>query len=348
MIRAFVNDLMHDHRGGLLGELARGPLWVASGVYGIGLSLWDAGYRSRIFRSHRLPCPVISVGNLTVGGTGKTPFVRYLGKLLLARWQKVAILSRGYARLGPGVSDEGLELEQSFPEASVTLGRDRVRSAREAFARHRPTVFILEDGFQHRRVARQLDICLIDATNPFGNGHLLPRGILRERPTALKRADLIVLTHLEGWPPTSDLMAFLWKTVPKTPILFARHRAKACHQIGGNPIPLDHLRKERLFAFSGIANPVSLDRTLRELGVVPALHQHFPDHHRYTRPQLSTLGRQARELKATMLVTTQKDVARIRHLGFKFERPLLALEIEMELFQNVEELTRRLDTLLHL
>ena len=346
MIRALVSDLMHDRASGPAAQLAKGALWAVSQLYGVGVSFWDAGYRSKRFQIHKLGYPVISVGNLTVGGTGKTPFLRVLARQLEAKGEKVAILSRGYGAIGPGISDETLELKHSLPGVSLCVGKNRLKQAQQALATHPPTVFLLDDGFQHRRIHRDLNICLMDATNPFGNGHLLPGGILRERPSALKRADLFVLTHLEGWPSTSNLLAFLDKTAPGIPIVFARHRARGCHQVGGNSLPLEKLKTERPFVFSGLADPSSLDRTLQELGVHPIDHRRFLDHHPYTRWELETIEKQAKKLTAGSLLTTQKDLARIQSVGHSFEMPLFVLEIEMELFQNERELTNRLDTLL--
>ena len=346
MIRAFVDDLLHDRPRGPLGTLAKGPLWVASGLYGMGLSFWEAGYRKEKFAVHHLPRPVISVGNLTVGGTGKTTFVRTLTRLLVERGERVCILIRGYAAGDSGISDEAVELNRSLPGVEVVAGRDRVKGAREVFVKHPPTVFVLDDGFQHRRIHRDLDICLIDATSPFGNGHLLPRGILRERPSALARADLLILTHLEGWPPTSELMSFLAKTAPEVPVVFARHRPKACRLLGGDSFPLERLRQEKFLAFSGLGNPASLEKTLGALEARPVAHERFLDHHPYTKRELETIEEKAKRLGASALLTTQKDLARIRQAAYTFDMPCLILEVEMELFQNEQELTHRLDTVL--
>ena len=229
---------------------------------------------------------------------------------------------------------------------AVVAGRDRIKEAREALSRRQPTVFVLDDGFQHRRIHRDLDICLIDATSPFGNDRLLPRGILREKPCALARADLLVLTHLEDWPPTSDLMSFLAKASPAVPVVFARHHPKVCRRIGGDPFPLEKLKQEKLFAFSGLGNPASLEKTLGMLEARPLAHERFLDHHSYTKRELEMVEGKARALGASALLTTMKDVPRIQRVGHTFQMPCLVLEVEMELFENEQELTRRLDTLL--
>ena len=283
--------------------------------------------------------PVISVGNLTVGGTGKTPTVAWLARRLLAEGRRPAVVSRGYggragrgpltvaAGDGPQVApelcgDEPWWLARQVSGLRVVVGSDRIAGAAAA-RRLDADVVLLDDGFQHRRLARDLDIVLLDAAVPFGNGRLLPAGPLRESPTALGRADLLLATRVEPGADVAGLAALATRYAPGVPLLLARHRPLAFVDLDGTAVTLP----PRVAAFCGIARPESFRRSLVEAGVELARFFAFPDHHAYSASQLDTLVGAAREA-GVPLVTTEKDLARI---GRRAGDRILALAVELEI-----------------
>ncbi|MEI8176684.1 MAG: tetraacyldisaccharide 4'-kinase, partial [Candidatus Omnitrophota bacterium] len=185
-MRGYFYALMTDRRHSPADVFLQGALWVLSLVYGAGVRILAGGYKKKFFFPYRADCKVISIGNITVGGTGKTPASLLIAKLLEAQGRRVAVLIRGYG------ADEYLMLQEELPECAILSGSDRITNARRAFYDFGADTVILDDGFQHWKIHRDLDIVLLDATNPFGNYRLLPRGILREPPQELTRADIIM------------------------------------------------------------------------------------------------------------------------------------------------------------
>lgn len=284
----------------------------------------------------RLPCPVISIGNITVGGTGKTPMTVFLARHLKERGLLPLILSRGYggraSEKGGVVSDgrtvlidaswagdEPFMMAEALGDVPVVVGKDRGRMGRKALARFSPDVILLDDGFQHRKLHRDLDILLFDASRPFGNGFLLPRGPLREPVTALSRAHLFVLTR--SGHPAANIRDFhsrlealgLPSSVLRTPIITCDHRpvVRGIVQAGQTHMGPVALPKETVFAFSGIANNDDVRRSLDALGFNVAGFMAFPDHHPYSRDDRAEISRRASACGAAALVTTDKDAARL-------------------------------------
>ncbi|HZW29293.1 MAG TPA: tetraacyldisaccharide 4'-kinase, partial [Isosphaeraceae bacterium] len=188
--------LIRGQTRGPAAVVARTLLSCAAAGYGAAIALRNGSFEHGWLRVHRLGVPVVSVGNLTVGGTGKTPMVEWLARWFRARRRRVVIVSRGY-RGEQGLNDEGLVLEENLPDVPHLQDRDRVRAGRVALQELEADILVLDDGFQHRRLARDLDVVLIDALEPFGLGHLLPRGLLREPVRSLRRADLVVLSRAD-------------------------------------------------------------------------------------------------------------------------------------------------------
>jgi len=291
-------------------------------------------YRKGVFKTHRLPCIVASIGNITSGGTGKTPMTLYVAKLLQRLGYKTAILSRGYkggAEKEGGIVSDGKNLLMT-PEAAgdepfmmarflenipVLVGRDRVASGRLAVSRFTPDILLLDDGFQHRRIFRDIDIVLLDSARPFGNRFLLPRGSLREPPEALARADAIVFTRWHDGlaEPASNLPEF----VQDRPIFKSRH-IPYVHSVlpsdAGSPQALKHsdlarLKGTRVFAFSAIADNKDFHRVLVEIGCQTTGCAEFADHHAYRSGELEEICQKAEEMNAELLVTTQKDLSKL-------------------------------------
>jgi tetraacyldisaccharide 4'-kinase len=316
-------------------SLARLALWTASGPYA-----WVMRWRNRGYDAgrgvERVAVPVVSVGNLTLGGTGKTPCVEYVARTLSAQGLAVAIVSRGYGSTA-GRNDEALVLEENVPDVPHLQGADRVAVARTCVEELESDLIVLDDGFQHRRLHRDLDIVLLDATNPWGFGHVCPRGLLREPRSGLRRAGLIVLTRCDQVSATAlaDLRQSVAGVAPvvettHAPLELVQSPPGACADLGV-------IRNTPVAAFCGLGNPAAFRRTLADGGADVRRWREFPDHHAYTRADVLDLDRWAQALPANGLVlTTQKDLVKLRlpELG---GRPLWAVRIGLAITQGAAE-----------
>ena len=323
-------------------------LYFLSLVYGSLVRLRTAAYKVGLFKTRRLPCRVISVGNITVGGTGKTPTVINVASLMEKHGRRPLVLSRGYGRaeetsiavVSDGNSvlldtasggDEPLMIANRLRTVPVVVGRDRFRSGVFACGQFRPDCIILDDGFQHLRLGRDLNIALIDAGDPFGKGRLFPAGILREPLPALRRADVIVITRVEQESDISRIKETLGKYTAAR-VYTARYAPRDFEAaVSGEVLPLEAVRGLRVFAFAGIARPGSLDSLLGSLGAVVAGTARFPDHHVYTDADLERVLRSAAECKATMVITTEKDTVRLKGLS---PEGVWALRIDLDIIEQ--------------
>jgi tetraacyldisaccharide 4'-kinase len=302
-------------------------LWPLTLPYGAAAHLRARAYRKGILKSHRLDGTVISVGNLTTGGTGKTPMVLWIAERLVAEGKSVGILTRGYrgekiAPPGPGNSASGAATSsaRTSDEVHVLQGRlgDRVQfgvganryEQGRALAKRGVNWFVLDDGFQHLRLARDVDIVLIDATNPFSGGRLLPAGHLREPRSALARADIVVITRSAHAPAIESAI----RRDSNAPIFYARPKLDAIHHVTAGPAPglAAPASLGKLFAFCGIGNPVAYLNDLRAWDLDIVGHKFFPDHHRYTERDDQDILARAREAGATGLICTEKDLYNLR------------------------------------
>ena len=327
---------------GTLRELALSPLAVAESFFAMGVQARTGARARGWLHAEQVPgLRVISVGNVQVGGAGKTPVVRALAERLVARGQPVAILSRGYGRTatddvrveGPPwpaperCGDEPLMLARSLPAVTVWVGTDRFRLAGLA-ARCGATVALLDDGFQHWRLARDADLVVVDEAVGLGNGHLLPRGPLREPSWALGRATLL-------WVRAAETpVAVPWPE--RVPRVRARHGPRDLVAPGGEVHPPDALRGRRVVGFAGIGRPSAFRRTLEGLGAEVVGFGGFADHHRFAEDELRELERQASAAGA-WLVTTEKDAVRCPD-GV----PVHVLRLGVEVLEGEEHLTRLL------
>ncbi len=321
---------------------ARALLAALSVPYGAAIELRNHLYDRSIFRSTRASIPVISVGNLTVGGTGKTPLVAWMCRQLVAMGRHPAIVSRGYGAQGGETSDEAAELAILLPGVPHVANPDRLAGVAEA-ARRGADVAVLDDGFQHRRLCRDLDIVAIDASDPFGCNHLLPRGLLRESVRGLTRAHACVLTRAASIDVAARdgiraAVARVCGGEPRMPWIETEHRPVAIRSWGGLQEPLDHLRGRRVAAFCGIGNPAAFRATVHELGVDVVGLRSFADHHAYDASDLESLAAWATTAGATMLLTTLKDLVRIRRDRLD-SIPLSAVEIALAPIGPTEPLT---------
>jgi tetraacyldisaccharide 4'-kinase len=319
--------LIRGERRGPLAALARLGLRAASWPYGIAVRvrnrLYDRGWKT----VHRAAVPVVSVGNLSVGGTGKTPCVEYVARFYRDLDIRVAIVSRGYGSEA-GRNDEAMVLEENLPDVPHYQDPDRVAAAERAVEESESELLVLDDGFQHRRLHRDLDIVLIDATRPAHRDYLLPRGTLREPTGGLRRAGVIVLTRCDQVRETAVDEARLWlaRRFPDKPVATTEHRP--VELIGGEqPEPAEWLRGRSVAGFCGIGNPGAFGTTLERLGATVAAFRCFPDHHPYSREDVDDLRAWAARLPAdTLIATTQKDWVKLR-LPDLAGRPLRAVRI---------------------
>jgi tetraacyldisaccharide 4'-kinase len=314
--------------------LARGGLSALVPAYALASAAHRAVYRWGLRRRIQLGVPVLSVGNLTAGGTGKTPLVQWLAARARDGGHRVAVLLRGYrgARTKGGVrGDEGELLRTTLPGVLVLEGRDRAAGGARAVAEGCDRV-ILDDGFQHHRLARDVDVVTIDALRPFGFGHLLPRGLLRERLPALARASAIVVTRTEH--VSEDVLRALEQEIDSwsggKPRTRARHEPVALRWLeSGSLLPSASIRGARAVALSGIGHPEAFERTVCDLGVSIEGRLRFADHQHYGTEQLRGIESAARAARADWIVTTEKDAVKLA--GVRLGIPIVSVVIELKL-----------------
>lgn len=336
-------SLIRGDSSGPAARLGRSLLWLGQAPYAGVIRLRNLAYDVGWFKSVRVPVPVVCIGNLTTGGTGKTPTVEWVANVLREDGRRPAILSRGYG-VDVGPNDEALMLEEDLPDVPHLQGRDRVACAMTAIQELESDVLVLDDGFQHRRLNRDLDFVTIDAVRPPHRDFLLPRGTLREPISALRRAHGIVLTRCDQATPEAiaELRRILARIVPAVPIAETIHAPMGL-QAGDEPEALETLRGRPVAIFSGIARPQAFERTVRDLGAQIVAARVFPDHHPYTRADVDELSKWLSALPADVFgLTTRKDWVKLRvaELGGK---PLRALRVGLR-FRNGEAELRSLLT----
>ena len=314
-----------------------------SALYGRAAILRARWYATGRFAAETLPRPTISVGNITFGGTGKTPFVEFLARRLAFEGWRPAILSRGYGRRSRGVvvvgtgagplvspeegGDEPVALARAAaPGVSVIVAGRRADAAARALELG-ADLFLLDDGFQHLAVRREVDLLLLDAADPFGGGRLPPSGRLREPPAAIARADAIVFTRVERGAPLADDVAAVARLAPGKPVFRARIRAAGLHDETGAPIAVGAIAPRRVLAVCGIANPASFSATLAELGLAAEERLEFRDHQRYGPRELARIRDAAARTGSSLVVTTEKDAVK---LAGEIPLPVVAVRLSVE------------------
>lgn len=289
----------------------RGFLRVVEYGYTAAVALRNRRYDHKN-RSATLPVPVFSVGNITVGGTGKTPLVIDLVRRLEKMGRNPAVLARGYGSGAGEANDEERLIRRRCPSVVCIADPDRTRAGQVALERFGADILVLDDGFQHRRLARTLDIVVVDATCPFGYGHLLPRGLLREPVQSLRRADVIVLTRCDqvSRGTLEGLKERLAKLAPEATRLSSCHRVVGVETLDGNQWNGTPLGK-RGALFAGIGHPGAFLTTVREMGLEIVGTKWFPDHHRYTHGDVASLLREGAFPSHEFLLTTEKDAVKL-------------------------------------
>jgi tetraacyldisaccharide 4'-kinase len=298
------------------------------------MGLRNLGYDRGWLASHGLPVPVLSVGNLTVGGTGKTPTVIWLVDMLRGLGRQPGVLARGYGRAeGEILNDEGQVIAQRFPDLPQIQNPDRVASGRQLVAQHGVDLVVLDDGFQHRRIKRDLDILCMDARRPFAQGLVLPAGDLRESRTGIRRADLILLTRTEGLAldqiesRRQDLQRFAGREIPIFP---CEHRPSGLRSMpAGDLLQVDALQGRSVLLLSSIARPESFRETVLGLGAEVTGHVIRRDHHVHSEEEITSVLSSAQGMGAEVL-TTEKDSVKLKRMAV----PHLVLEIDLHFTQS--------------
>ena len=343
---------MEEERSDICSRIIRKVLYPFSRIYGFVVKTRIFFYKKGILRCVRLPVPVFSVGNITVGGTGKTPVVEHIARYLRAKGKRVAILSRGYAaniRQETNFpdknicNDEYLLFKENIPDVPHLLNKSRVKGGLEAIKRFQAECLVLDDGFQHLRLARDLNIVIIDTLNPFGHEQIMPRGMLREPLEGLKRANMILLSHVDqcSRDKITVITNRLRKITGGVPVIETVHKP-ICLESAKDATKLDiHcLRGKRVFVFCAIGNPVSFRKSIEGLGAEIAGIRVFPDHHVYTLSELQGLNAEAQSMKPDAIVITQKDRVKIGNNLSIWDFPVWTLKIEIcvvngrEIFEN--------------
>lgn len=321
-------SLISGRQTGLAAGIARLGLRTLSIPYSWATSIRNLAFNAGIRKQHSVSVPVISVGNLTTGGTGKTPVVAWIVNSLVDDGQKPTIISRGYRSIDGEANDEKLVLEQLCPNVPHIQNPDRVAAAEEAI-RNGATSLVLDDGFQHRRIARNLNIVLIDATCPFGYGHQLPRGLLRESIQSLNRADVVIVTRTDqaNEQQLTTIRTVVAKANSGIPLFETRFAPTRL--INHSGLRRDLEVNGNSSAFCAIGNPEGFAQTLQAIGVQLKWFESFPDHHHYDSNDISRLTELVNQHRIDVLLTTQKDLVKLK--CDRIERAeLWAVEIEAQ------------------
>ncbi|MBX9742641.1 MAG: tetraacyldisaccharide 4'-kinase [Chthoniobacterales bacterium] len=368
-------DVIMERRAGKRAVFLRTLLLYVSYLYRKIIELRLALYRSHTFRQHVVGCPVISIGNLTVGGTGKTPIVEKIARELTEKGRRVAILSRGYKSVpkpflyrlmkrlhqrqslfaprvvsdgGPllldsrTAGDEPFMLAKNLKKVAVLVDRDRAKSGLYAIKELGCDLLLLDDGLQYLKLRHRFDVVLIDCEAPFGNEFLLPRGTLREPPEHLRRATHIVITKCNGSDLTSlyERIRNLNRTAEI--IECCHHPVELCDMFTGETLPLAYLKNLKIGVLSGIASPESFEQGLRNLGATLGLTQSYADHHRYSRKEVKRFLQRCTRRGLSMILTTEKDAVRIPRLSDP-EIPIYYLRIEISILKGLEVWNRMIN-----
>jgi tetraacyldisaccharide 4'-kinase len=336
--------------------------YILSLFYGLGYHFKIFLYQSGMVKPKKLKAKVISIGNITLGGTGKTPLVIYVSQKLKEKKLKVAILTRGYKRrkkeltelVGENknkipwseVGDEPYLLASRLYDVPVVVSKDRSTSGVCAEKKYRAEVLVLDDGFQHWKLSRNLDIVVIDATNPFGNSKLFPAGILREPLSSLRRADIFVLNKADQILNKENLIQMLRGYNQYAPIIESVYAINSIERLLEHSlIEEKHLEGKKCLAFSGIGNPISFEKSLKRLKVEVLKHHRFADHFFYQKKYILNLEKKAQELGADFMITTEKDSVRIPMMN-ELKIPIYVFKIDLVITKGEEIFWKKIEGLL--
>lgn len=355
--------LISGQSKGFIASILRFLLGIAAIGYLLAVRFRDMLYSKRLLKVHKVNATVLCVGNITVGGTGKTPLVVWLCNLITRNSKlktqncKCAILTRGYkagSQESKDFKDEIAVLAESCPEAEVIVNPDRVAGATEAIEKYTADVLVMDDGFQHRRLARDLDIIAIDATQPFGFGKLLPSGLLREPVSSLNRANAVVITRCDQVTEVqlSELEQILRAANPDMVIAKSTHTPVYAKSKDNEEISIGQLKGKKIFAFCGIGNPDAFLNTVNNLGANVAGSKIYDDHYHYTNASLAEISEHGKELDVDLILTTQKDWTKVisklelQNSKSKTYLPFAHLKIEIKFLAGQDKLTALINDVL--
>lgn len=370
-VEQYFLDLLKEKRHKPVDMMITGILFLASRVYRniVQLRLWM--YTNRVIRNRAIGCLVVSIGNLTCGGTGKTPVVEIFAKTLSRKGRKVAILSRGYRSRdnrsflekllskftsrkneiphrvvsngkqllldSKTAGDEPYMLASNLPDVCVLVDKDRVKSGLHAVKNFGVDTIVLDDGFQYLGLISHVNILLVDSTSPFDNHHVLPRGLMREPITNIKRADYVFLTKSNGANKLRHLKDFIRKHNHRAEIIECCHRPQYLEDVfeRGKRQPLTYLKGKKVASLSAIANPASFNGFLTQHGAELVCKRHYADHHRYRQQEMIDFVNEAEAAGAEIIMTTEKDAVRMPRLDRR-DLPILFLRIEIDILSGQE------------
>lgn len=339
-MKNFIYSLMTDGRDGAMWAPVKFLLYIISLIYFLGIVARRVLYVLRIFRPEKVPLKVVSVGNITLGGTGKTPFVIALAGIYKENLRREpTVLIRGYGW------DEQAMLKKNLPDNPILVGESRVRSAHKAIKLYGSDTSILDDGFQHWEMHRDLDIVLIDSRNPFGNGQLFPRGILREPVSSIRRAHVVVFTKVNRAAVDTDAIKSRLRNIKSglifleavhAPAHFYETRTRKVHSLA-------FVKGRKVMLLSSIGDPGYFEETVKSLGAAVAGHIVFPDHHNYRKKDAERIMKICEEKSFDIIVTTDKDMVKLGRMSLSLgPHTLVTLMVEMRILKGKEELIDRL------
>ena len=370
-IEQYFIEIIRERRKAPFDSFVKGLLFVASRFYlrAINTRIWL--YDNRVIRYRAIGCLVVSIGNLTCGGTGKTPIVEIFARTLSQKGRRVAVLSRGYRskdkrgffeklrkrlfskkmEVPPRVvsdgknllhdsitaGDEPYMLASNLKDVAVLVDKDRVKSGLYAIDEFGTDVLILDDGFQYLRLKAHINIILVDSTSPFDNHHVLPRGLMREPIEHILRADYVFLTKSDGSPRLRHLKEFIRKHNHRAEIIECCHKPKYLEEVfdRGRRHPLESLQGKKIASISAIANPASFEGFLEDLGGELVLKRHYADHHRYRKQEMIDFINDAKAAGAELIVTTEKDAVRMPRLDRR-DIDIQFLRVEIDILSGQE------------
>ncbi|MGE5197676.1 MAG: tetraacyldisaccharide 4'-kinase [Deltaproteobacteria bacterium] len=351
-MQEYLYSLATDRRKGPVAGLIKIFLYVLSLIYG--LAVLALMFVCRLGR-RSLKCKVISVGNITLGGTGKTSLVEFIARYLKTKGRKAAILSRGYKKTNSDygmhyasygtMGDEPYMLKVNLKDVPVLVDANRIRAASLAVSDYGSDTLILDDGLQQWKIKKDLEIVTIDSTNPFGNRRLIPRGILRQPISTLRSADIFILTKTNFSSDVPELKKLLGRINPQAELFESVHEPEGFYKLDESDKLLDtgELKGKTVTLISGIGDPLSFERMIRDLGVKIGLSFRFEDHHHYSKKDLEDIIAQSRKSRIEAVVTTQKDAIRINPEAMAYKPiSVFVLRIALKIIKDEEKFYNRL------
>lgn len=347
MNQRYWHNLVSGRKGGLMAAFLRLLLRIVACAYSIIIRLRNLLYSNGCLKTHRANATVLSLGNITTGGTGKTPLVVWLCKLLQQKQSQCAILTRGYKThtAAQPIIDEPAILAESCPQSKVIINPNRIEAADQSVNNFGVKALIMDDGFQHRRLSRNLDIVTIDSTCPFGYEKLLPAGLLREPVTSLKRADAAVLTRCDQISESelNQIEKKLQLINPDMIIAKSIHNPICAKSAIAEEISIEQLSNRKIFAFCGIGNPDAFLNTIKSTGANLLGSMIYNDHYHYADNDIDGIYAQAKRLGADLILSTQKDSSHYKIRNKRYEIPFAYLAIEIKFIAGEDKLKKLIE-----